>query len=285
MFFLITTIALLLNCDDQKKQEFVDSKKSHLYFYKTSDILDFLKQLKYTNKDIFDIKRNSLGTSLYFFKRYAKENTILVLSDIGKIKKLVAPGRVAYLNDQEKSVVWFDDLKKGISFLNGDIRHVSKFGRFGVDPSGRYCFLEVEPGLTEIVSTDNPKKRLSFANLIGRAIFQKNDKILLFDYDSKYYAEHSQQRKIICQIFQKSGSNYEFEEEINIPRPSPRPSPFSVIDIDPWSDNVLVLDKVDPPLSTLSSHYLFNLRTKQMEKVGHGEEIAFFLKDDILRKK
>jgi hypothetical protein len=51
------------------------------------------------------------------------------------------------------------------------------------------------------------------------------------------------------------------------------------------SEKVLVEDVRDNPLSFLTSHYIFDINTKSMNKIGRVQgNYTFFLKEDILRK-
>ncbi|MEW6733962.1 MAG: hypothetical protein AB1489_21730, partial [Acidobacteriota bacterium] len=107
------------------------------------------------------------------------------------------------------------------------------------------------------------------------------NKIFLF---SKAMSKLSSQEKgceITCQIFKQAGSKFEIEEEINIPLPGRKVCLGYVEDLDPWSDNVLLIDKLDPPFK---SHYLlFNLASKQMMDIGTVNTYAMFLKEDLLK--
>jgi hypothetical protein len=259
-----------------------ETKVPNLYIYDKEEITTFVQKAGYDTDALFELRRNSNGTRLFVSRRGQDGTKVLIVSSDGVLKALTAPARFAYLGDQEEFEVWFDDIKKGLHFQNGSVRSIPDYGTFGIDFSGNYFFIEVEPGLTEIYRTSEPDRSLALAELTGREIFSGNGHIYLFDYDSVNYATRSLHGKIICQVFNKGDTQLELQEEIHIPRPSPQSSPFAVLDMDTKSGRVLVLDVRDPPLSSLTSWYVFELDTRTMTKVGSREGTPLFLKNDIL---
>jgi hypothetical protein len=265
----------------------------HLIAYEQNDILKYLGKEGYSDFRPDEIARNSTGTTLYLYNYYRKDKRSLMLSlSAGReIKKLTPPSRFAYMNDKGEFVAWFDDIdNRVIHFRNGLFRKSPMLGMtfssFAVDPSGKYYFIKMESSLVEVASTDDPTRVLFYSKLDADKIFFKNDKVYLFarNYSNVKGPGDYEQHEIICQILRKAGAKFELEEEIHIPRPSPRPSPFYVIDFDPWSNNVLVVDVRDMPFSFLTSWYSFDLQTKKMKKIGHAKDYGFFLKEDILKQ-
>ncbi len=277
----------------------------HMYAYKRATIIDYVQNLGFPDFNVDEIRRNSTGTALYFYNFYTGNNTskIFSVSADGEPVKLNPPAKFAYLNDKNEFVVWFDDIKKGIHFQNGTIRNIIPiFGYFGIDPSGQFFFIGHTSGIevinnqtvqigplqysTEIASTDHPNTALYSTNIMVGKIFFKDNRIYLFarQYSNFKGLGNYDEHEIICQILKKIGSKFQLEQEIHIPRPKRSPSPFAVVDLDPWSDNVLLVDVKDMPFSFLTSWYLFDLKTRKMTKIGLAKDYGFFLKEDILKK-
>jgi hypothetical protein len=276
----------------------------HLFAYRHDDLLNYVKKAGYSDFSLDKVTRNSTGTILYLHDYYRtdKRSIILSASTVGEIKKIVPPSGGGYLNDQGEFVVWVDDVKNGLRFKKGDFRDIVPSGYFGVDPSGQYFFIGYSSGVkvinnetvqagplkyfTEISSIDEPTKVLYSTNIRVENIFFKDNRIYLFARNVRNfkglgdYEEH----EIICQILKKADSIFVLEEEIHIPRSKPSPSPFAVVDLDPWSDNVLLVDVKDEPLSFLTAWYLFDLKTKKTTKVGRAKDYGFFLQEDILKR-
>ena len=277
----------------------------HLFAYKRDDILNHIKKVGYSDFSPDEITRNSTGTSLYLHNYYRadKGSIILSVSAGGNIKRIVPPAKFAHLNDTNEFVAWTDDIKQGVHFKNGKFRSVIPlFGYFGVDPSGQFFFIGHSSGVkvinnetvqtgplkyfTEISSISEPVKVLYSTNIRVENIFFKDNRIYLFARNLCNFKGlgRYEECEIICQILKRTDSKFELEEEIHIPRPKPRPSPFAVVDLDPWSNNVLVVDEMDMPFSFLTAWYLFDLKTKKMTKVGRAKDYGFFLKEDILTR-
>jgi len=276
----------------------------HLFVYKHDDLLNYVKKAGYSDASLDEVTRNSTGTILYLHDYYRadKRNIILSVSAGGEIKKILPPSGGGYLNDQGEFVAWVDDVKKGLRFKNGYFRDIVPSGYFGVDPSGKFYFIGYTSGVkvinnetvqtgplkyfTEISSIDEPTKVLYSTNIRVENIFFRDNRIYLFARNVRNfkglgdYEEH----EIICQILKKADSMFVLEEQINIPRPKPSPSPFAVVDLDPWSDNVLLVDVKDMPFSFLTAWYLFDLKSKKMTKVGRAKDYGFFLQEDILKR-
>lgn len=258
----------------------------HLYAYSHKYILDLLTKYDGTKDHYFDLRRDSNGSSLYFHYRYDKKNKILKVTARDDPKILSSPSHYSSLNDQEEFVAWTDDIKKGIHFKNGNILHVPLHSILEIDPSGQYFFIVDAVRSTKIASIYKPDEAIARVNFLGESIFYKNGKIYLFtrNYQNIRGPGDYEQHEIICHIFSKNDSDDKFklEEEIHIPRVKPRPSPYAVVDFDPWSDNVLLIDERDMPFFFLTSWYLFDLKTKKLTKIGRARDYGFFLQDDIL---
>lgn len=304
VFVLLSLNLFCLNSCSAENMGHYYTDVPHLFAYKHDDLLNYVKKAGYSDFSLDDITRSSAGTILYLYNFYRTDKSSLILSVSagGKIKKLVPPSRRAYLNDQGEFVVWVDDVKKGLRFKNGYFRDIVPSGYFGVDPSGKFYFIGHTSGVkvingetvqtgplkyfTEISSIDEPTKVLYSINIRVENIFVKDNRIYLFARDLCNFKGlgNYEECEIICQILKKMDSKFELEEEIHIPRPKPRSSPFAVVDFDPWSDNVLLIDERDMPFSFLTAWYLFDLKSKKMTKIGRAKDYGFFLREDILKR-
>jgi hypothetical protein len=270
--------------------EIQDIELHHLFMYKKDQILDYIKAKGYSKFTLDKIDRNSTGTTLNlhnFYRQDKQQTIILSISKGGIINKIIPPAKFAYLNDTGEPVLWFDDIKKSVHFKNGLISSLPLNSRIDVDPSGKFFFVAKNSSLTEIFSIDRPDIIIGFSKFKAEKIFIKDNDIYLFarNYQNIKSQGDYEQHEIICQIFKKAGLKYELSEEIYIPRLSPRSSPFAVIDMDPWSYYVLIVDVRDVPFSFLTTWYLFDLKTKKMIKIGRAKGYAFFLEKDVLEMK
>jgi hypothetical protein len=294
LLVLIISLSLLSYWGNQKVAMAENKVElQNIYNYKHEDIKSFLNNIKPNeNYAIQKIVRNSSGTSLYI--QYSANNIgnkFLIIPTNGQIKEIDAPAKVVYFDDNGDVVAWSNNLSKDIHFRNGKFRDMMKSGEYGsgvfcIDLSGRYFAIEVQPGIMEIAGVEKPNQAIFQTKLTVNKIFVTKDKIYLFDYDNENYGKKHRHEKIICQIFKKNSSGYKLEDEFNILRPSARPSPFFVVDMDLESEKVLVEDVRDNPLSFLTSCYLFDIKTKSMHKIERMQgNYTFFLKEDILRKR
>jgi len=260
----------------------------HLYVYSEKYILGCCEKAGFSNLSVTKIERNGDGTVLYLhgYDHSSGDSMILSVSSGAVIKKLVPPARFGYLDNRGKFVAWYEEKTEGIHFENGTIQPGSGLLRFGVDPSGQLFFLNVSEKLIQIARTDEPEKPLFYTNIDVEKMFFSQDRIYLF---SRYFQDptdisRNKKYRRVCHIYQNSGDGFEFVKEINMPGPSWRPYPYSVVDMDPRSGSVLLIDVWDAPFFFLTSWYLYNLQTEQLTKIGRVKGYAFFLGKDVLNQ-
>jgi hypothetical protein len=287
VLILVSFFTFFLNGCGAEKNKSKNAKPSHLFTYSHNDILGLLKKAGYIDFNPGEIRKNSAGNILYLNDLYrnSKDPMIVSVSKGGLVKKLVSPAKIAYLNDKGEFVAWFNDIKKGIQFKNGITKNVFFGGTFDVDASGQYFILETAPGITGVFSIENPNKPVGSTKIKAEKIFLKEGELYLFarNYRNVIGPGHYEQHEIICQVMKKTGSKFELEREIYISRPSSGSSPFTVVDLDPWSDNVLIINVYDPPSSSSTSWYLFDLKTNNMTKIGPTNDYGVFLEEDIFK--
>src|SRR4030042_2371682 len=111
--FVFVFLSLSLLCLNSCSSENVGHQYKnapHLFAYKQSEILDYLKKEGYSDFRPDEITRDSGGTTLFVhnFYRDDKRSLILSVSRVGRIKKYVSPSRRANINDKGEFVAWTD---------------------------------------------------------------------------------------------------------------------------------------------------------------------------------
>jgi hypothetical protein len=207
---------------------------------------------------------------------------------------------MVFVNDSHEIAVRTEDITTGKVYFHGRPREINivRFnagladgkpvlvpGTFGVEPSGQFYFVQTAFGRTELASVAEPGMTVASSPFVGRWLFLKNQRLYLFGYDPpselKNEMKNYAHRTIICHVFRRGSSQYQLEEEIRIRRPIQGPSPFNVVDADPWSDKVLLMDVRDYPAR--SQWLLFDLKTRELAGIGAARDLGFFLQADILK--
>ena len=260
-----------------------------LYIYSNREFAGFFKDIGYPDLWYNDIRisKNSIGTALRFLNE-SKRKIVVVTCD-GSITVVDSPGYLAWLNDANQVIAWFDE-KSRVHYANGtsEKRPFSPYS--GPDPSGRY-FIKEFPDLplqprgescnTCLYSTDKPNIPLVKVPICAtQRLFYKDSKVFLAG--SQYYEGHWQQEMY---IFQEKGDTLKQIDRIALQRPDNSSATFYAEDLSPWDDEVLYLDVYDFP--SRSRWYSFNLKTHQLIEVGKKSfwgGRAFYLQCDILKK-
>ncbi len=275
-FVAITVIMMFLvvYSVQSDNQSYINGKViPNLYQY-SGDYLEIFYR-NHNMTDPFRITRNSNGTKLIFSPIY-HESRITIVSLKDGIKTLIPSAKTSYLDDNEEFVAWIDDPQKGIRFRGGEQKDLDPFQKIGFDQGSVFFFVRTEKGC-EIYKTIDPQKVIASSSFFPDSIFYNKGEIYLFSGEIR--DPHSIQVGIICQIFLVNDQRLELHDEIHIPRPKASASMYYVEDVDPWSDNILLVDVIDYKADIL---YLFNLKNKELIKIGQAKGRAFFLKHDIL---
>ena len=263
-----------------------------LFFYNQKDILSYIHKKGYPDFNIDEIRRNSLGTSIYCYNYYrpTKDTVILSLSQDGKITKLSPPARFAYLDNNKKFVAWIDDNNKGyVRFINGKTVYSPVLGKifssFEIDPGGTYYFIKPDKDKINVASVEHPEKILFSATIQAEKIFYYDNKIYIFgrDYTNDNNSSRYKQDSVTCLVYSMREGGYEQTEKIRINRTSPRSSPFGVIDFDPVLQKVLLQDVRDMPFAFMTSWMVFDFKTEKLEKIQCSKDIGIFLANDFFK--
>jgi hypothetical protein len=262
------------------------SPEPHLFVYQQEEIAAALanRGTDTVVARLDKVERNGTGTALRVFLDYAGGRAVLLLRD-GRVTQIEAPGPFFRLNDQGSVVAWYDDIKRGVHFANMQVVRPALHGTFSMDPSGRFFLVGTEPGVVEVRSVEAADVRLGSARDGAERIFEKGNRLYVFTrhYKTGQREGEHQQDGVVCQVLVPEDRVVRLEREIFVPRTTARASPYSVVDLDPWSDSVLLVDVWDPPLGFLTSWYMFDLGTQKLRRLGRAGGHAFFLAEDILR--
>ena len=256
VFVTVVGISCLCACS----KEYENGRVEGFYAYDNAQLDDYLKHANESSlAPVSGISRNGLGTSLYVFgyDEQGHDRRVLIVTPDGH-RALTKPAAVAYLNDEEKWVAWFDKLSNGVEFAGGKRRQGQEFG---VDRGGRYFFAVQGSTKTEIGETKEPTQTQATADLRGRWIFASEERVYLFGR-----LDETSQAEIICDVFARPGPALSFEKRVRLARPESRPSPFSVEDMDVTTERVILADGRDPPFQT--QWLLADLKTGALTPLG-----------------
>ncbi len=288
---MVIFMGLIMSMSNASSIKGTETKSSErkLYIYSHRELSGFINNIGYSDLWHNDIRisRNSDGTVLRFLNEDKKK--IIVVTCDGSITVIDSPGYLAWLNDANRVVAWFDD-KSFVHYANGtsEKRPFSPYG--GPDPSGKY-FIKEPPDLpvlplseschTTVFAIEKPNVPLIKVNICGATkIFYKDGTVFLSG--RRYHNGNLQEEEIY--IFQEKENVLEQIDKIIIPNPSKSPLLFYVDDLSPWDDEVLYMDAHDFP--SRSIWYSFNLKTRKLNRVGKVPWFggrAFYLQCDIIK--
>jgi hypothetical protein len=282
MAMSMTNVSHIIGAENRLEEE-------RLYVYSNRELSNFFKYVGYQDLWYNDIRisRNSDGTALRFLNE-SKRKIIIVTCD-GAITVMDSPGYLAWLNDVNQVVAWFDD-KSNVHYANGMSEKRPFSPVHGPDPSGKYFIKERlgssttplnESCNTNIFAIERPDIPLAKVDICGvTKIFYKNNKIFLTGSgyrDNKWQGEE-------IQVFKEKGNDLEQMDRVVVHSPTKSDMLFYAVDLNPWDDEMLYIDAHDFP--SRSIWYSFNLETHKLNKVGKvpwfGGE-AFYLQCDIIK--
>jgi hypothetical protein len=263
-------------------------KEKRLYIYSTRELSNVFKDMGYQDLWYNDIRisRNSDGTALRFLNENKRK--IIVVACDGSITLMDSPGYLAWLNDVNQVIAWFDD-RNYVHYTNGTSEKRPFSPEHGPDPSGKY-FIKEMPDLpdvhlnkfcyTNIYTTDRPDISLAKVDICGvTKIFYNDNKVFLTGHQ---YLDGNEQE---IRIFMERGNALEQVDRAIVPSQNKSLMHFYAEDLNPWDDEILYIDFNDFP--SRSIWYSFNLKSHKLKKVGKvpwfGGE-AFYLQCDIIKK-
>jgi len=262
-----------------------------LYFYSKSELVRFLEERGYSDykpKSDHYIRRNSVGSGLWFIDVYSRKKKALLVSCNGSIKEIDVPSSLVWLNDESQALAWFDIDKGRVYYKNGRSEEPPYMADNRADPTGIYFMKSIESSIskgisegTAIYSIEAPNIELAkMMKFHGHRIFSKDGKVIVF---GDYFDSRNEQSEMY--VFERKSNELVQVEKVIIRRPHKSPAPFVVEDLSPWGDEALFVD-VHDGLSR-SEIYIFNLKTHEMKKIGKepfGGGWGFYLQCDIIKK-
>lgn len=256
-------------------------KKKGIYEYSRSDISRLLRELGYPQMAISihthgDIKKISDGSALKFMD-WAGKKAVIVACD-GSIREVALPDYQTCINDQGHAVAWFDNSKDKMTLANGKIVD-PPFEIDCVDAEGRFFLREsIYRKSTQLFAMGNPDKPLALIEACVHLnnIFCEDDTVYVFGKDCETRLD-----KIIGYVFVMKDNVLIKKDEFVIERPHKGPSPFYVLDFNPQTKDILIVDISDV---WKSIWYIYNIETRKLLKVKRSNGWGFFLRCDIVNE-
>lgn len=210
------------------------------------------------------LARDSSGHRLYCYR----ERDVAIVSSGGRVTLLSAPGLVSFLDDQGHFVAWTEDARLGVVLRDGSRLSGADFL---TDPGGNYYSMRRD-GVTSVGRLNDPSKKILTSPLAALALFERDGVLYLFGHGNP-------DDEIAVEVYRLSFGEVTLTAVHRIRRPAVRPSPFVVVDFDPESQRVLLLDTRDvEPADWL----LHDLRRGESCLVGRGSVGGLFLRADVI---
>lgn len=251
------------------------------YDYGGFRLLRCLRQNGYEVDAINHTDRSSNGRILRIFDT---EDRVFLLSCDGTVAVKGLSGKdTRWLDDGNQIIAWIDRPGEKMIFRNGYTEDLLWYYRF--DPSGKYLSKEKRyksvgdrlvrtENEIRIFSVDDPAKpiiTIGDVDYWNLCLFAKEDVIYIF-------ASTNDDKNTIF-IIHKDDQRYILQETITVPNPT-HSKRFAVRDFCPWADEAMFVEPEDWPFR--SKLYSFNLRTREMKRVGKERGWGLYLRCDIL---
>jgi hypothetical protein len=257
-----------------------DTAIPHLYAYDLNDIERHLQTALSPGDEGYyydPIHPNPARDALYLHQSPLKGRRVLVITGKDQFEFLARPADHAYSGSSDQFVAWYNRFEDGIQFQSGDTIRLPLFWGFGFDLSGEYFFKSSED-ISYISLVETPEQMVASVPFRIRRLFVKENKLFVFG-DDPGYRTTGLNGAVMCRIYKVQHSTLEVEKDFPIPRPKAGPSPFAVLDLDRWSDNVLLIDIRDFP--GRSKWVLFDMKDSTMKDLGPSSTFGFFLDHDV----
>jgi hypothetical protein len=186
-----------------------------------------------------------------------------------------ADGSGIIFNDQKKNIILVADCDGNVfERLPYQVQNTGPNGKFFAEYSRKFCLsiYSFEKPYIAIYTLEN------FTTTRPLSVFYKAPKVYIFGN------EYKEKRIGPLKGFVLSENNGRLEkiDEIEIPRPRKAISPYTVLDISPWGEDVLLLDVYDKPFR--SKLFSFNMTTKKLKEEGVAEFFQGYLQCDIIKR-
>lgn len=257
----------------------------HLFACNDRDLRAIARRAAGGEVEPHDIQRNSTGSHVYIINADSRSEKILVVPSGPPPAILVpSPGRAIAegwaIADDLTFVAWRDDKKAGLEFRTGFHQEIPKFAKIEFAPGSRYYSMAWSDDTTTVYATEKPGVPLASVNFTVQKIFCKNDRVYICGSDGAYYTRTQTNKEIMGRVFRIAAGALTVERDFRIPRPWAAASPFSPVDLDNWSDNLLCIDIRD---EFGAKWFLYNLQSGVLTDIGPAHTFGLFLQQDLIK--
>lgn len=223
-----------------------------------------LEQMFPTPHAINRLDRDSRGERLYLFPLGPIGAPVVIVRADGSSAVKQLPGHLAFLGDDEQFVVWSEgDQSDVFRFANGAT--MKRREVLQPDYGGQYFFNASQDG-TYIGRCAEPNVVLGNSDLSARKLFRREGTLLLC-------GSVGTSRSWACDLFAEDGTRVERRKRVEL-------GPLTVLDLDPFSGQLLVARARDDPLTT--QWFLFDPDTGTKEAAGTASDFGLFLARPIV---
>jgi hypothetical protein len=276
---------IVLGCENKEKL-FVKHKSNYgLVVIHEKPKARFLQSLGYAHPSAFDVRRNGKGTCVIFDEVYGAEALFVCPGeDVVRIHK---PAPRVFFGEDRDIVAWFSDIREGVHFAEGSVIEIGINGHFDVDPTGRFFLYRSKSGSVEVARTDSPNTILLRSEENFKKLFVIKDRLFLFAYwefGRVRKGSAPQQDGILCEEYTIGVSGLELKQKFRMERPHASAAPFNVVDMNPTSPLVLLVDASDPPLEFLTRWYVWDLRADSVVRIDREKGMPVFMRPEVFKK-
>ena len=227
------------------------------------DIYDQLRSHGYSTNFTWEVRRNSAGSRVYLYE-WPEGHGVMIVEGGRVVRQIQRPAQLAFLNDDEQFVAWTDDLKKGVTLIDGSHRDL-RSGQFDVDPGGNYFVVGGGYGETsEIATIAHPMRTLALAKVGAQRIFANDNKLYVLGF--------AQDGALVCQTYGVTAESAVLIDEQTIAGPV-----HEVLDMDPTTERVVVEGE-----GGFSIRRIVQLHTGGQNWLGLGYRPTLFLQPGVM---
>ena len=249
-----------------------------LYAGKHEDFRAFVTKITAAGRIGWPVRRDSLGTKIYLDVTEGRNHSVFVLGAKASIRRLAAPGQVWVLNDDLQFVAWSNNVSEDFSFRNGFKQSLSIYEKMIFDPGGSFC-AHVSRSGSVVSRVARPGEALANIRFQAEDLFLNRNELYVFGSDGEEYRRTQIQAEILCEVFEVSEHACALKRSFEIARPIKAASPFSVVDFDPFSENVLCIDIRD---EFGAPWFVYNIKNGTLVNIGPTEGVGLFLQKDLI---
>jgi hypothetical protein len=244
---------------------------THLYSYSRDQILEAVNAQGFTYSYIDEVRRSANGTTL-IVQVERPDRTFLFSLDQDRPTIIEDPSDLRYpkLDDHGNIAAWVDANNRNVTHFSNGTVHTSPIE---TESSGISCgyYYESAPrlGLARILDPTDPGMRIEYnTDKVIEGLFTKGDRIYIYEVGRSLSWER------LLRVFRRNGTSYTQIDTVSLPYDK------WVVDIDLWSDSVLLFKSLD---KWPSLYYLLDLRTHKITNLRFADlRVALFLAGDIM---